>query len=59
MAIAEAAAQFNFDVVDGSTIPFPSFNSYWKTIVLPDGLHPSDTGHSLYAKYLYNKLLNN
>ena len=58
-SIAEAAVQFNCNILDGSSIPFPSFASRWSKIVLPDGLHPSDIGHSLYAKYLYSKLLNN
>lgn len=55
-AIESKAQEFGFSVVNGEAIPIDPQNAVERERLLPDGLHPNQAGHSLYAEYLYQKI---
>ena len=55
MAIWTMAVKYGFNVIDGSQIGFPTYaerETPLKNLLLADGLHPTDLGHSFMAKTL-------
>ena len=55
-AITEIASIYGLNVIQGGDIPFPAYKGTLSSKVFADNLHPNDTGHMLYANYLYSKL---
>ena len=52
-AIFYMAVKYGFNVIDGSTLGFPDYNEAdLKNLLIYDGLHPTDIGHSFMAKCL-------
>ena len=53
-AIFEMATKYGFNVVDGSKIGFPDVydDTAFKSIIMADGLHPTELGHSMLFKSL-------
>lgn len=56
-AIFEIAAEYGFNVVDGSQLGFPSKTGGFQEFMMTDGCHPTQAGHDFYAKNLYNVLM--
>lgn len=56
-AIFEVAASYGYNVVDGSALGFPSDSTSYKTSVIPDGFHPSESGHALLYRSVCGILL--
>lgn len=57
-AIFEVATKYGFNVLDGSLVGFPTDSkSPFRPIMMYDGCHPTELGHSLYAKTLAGILL--
>lgn len=57
-AIFEVATKYGFNVLDGSQVGFPTDSkSPFRPIMMYDGCHPTELGHSLYAKTLAGMLL--
>ena len=55
-AIEKRAISFGFYVIDGRQIAFnPDVEEEQKKF-MPDGLHPNDEGHKLYAELLYSEI---
>jgi lysophospholipase L1-like esterase len=51
-AITETALKYGFAVVDGRQLGMPNTSDTWAKEMLPDGLHPSDLGHSVMCNSL-------
>ena len=53
-AIFEMATKYGFNVVDGSKIGFPDVydDTPYKSVIMADGLHPTELGHSMLFKSL-------
>ena len=48
-AIQLTARKYGFDVIEGKEFGFPTESGVAQTLFLPDNLHPSQSGHVMYA----------
>lgn len=56
-AIYEVATSYNFNVVDGSQIGFPTERGGFADELCTDGVHPTQKGHEYYARALCGILM--
>jgi lysophospholipase L1-like esterase len=58
-AIYDIATLYGYNVVDGKNLGMPKTSGNWNHAMVDDsdGCHPTELGHSLYAKCLAGKLL--
>ena len=56
-AIEIRAKEFGFFVIDGYKIPIDPKKEEDTKNYMPDGLHPNQEGHRLYAEYLIESIL--
>lgn len=52
-ALSVVANRYGFDFIDGAKMPLDATD----TSVMPDHLHPNDSGHVVYANYLFENIL--
>ena len=50
--LTESALKRGYSVIDGRNFGFPDFAGGYQQSVLPDGLHPNDTGYVMYANHI-------
>ena len=55
--ITEVASQHSFNIIQGSTFPFPHTTGTLANELFLDGLHPNALGHKIYAESLYSKII--
>ena len=55
--ITEVAVQYSFNVIQGSSFPFPSERGTLANEVFSDDLHPNTLGYRIYAETLYSKVM--
>lgn len=55
--ITEIASQHSFNIIQGSTFPFPHTTGTLANELFIDGLHPNELGHKIYAETLYSKII--
>lgn len=56
-AIREVATTFHITVIDGKKLAIGPENETDRRKYMPDGLHPNNAGHALYAQFLYREIL--
>lgn len=55
-ALSQKAAKYGLPVIDGSRLDIdPSVPEQLKKY-MPDGTHPNETGHQMYAEFLYSEI---
>lgn len=56
VAIENRAKIFGFNVINTRNLAFFPTDEEWRKKYMPDGLHPNNEGHALYAEFLYNEI---
>jgi lysophospholipase L1-like esterase len=55
--LTKKALEHRYSVIDGSKMGFPNVSSNYQSLVMSDGLHPTDLGYEIYANYLLGILI--
>lgn len=55
-AIYEMALSYNFNMINGSTLGFPTEPGTLRDRLIYDGIHPSELGHKIFANHLVYRL---
>ena len=55
-ALRSRADKYGFSVIDGKKLKIDAKNPEQRMQFIPDGLHPNNAGHKLYADFLYEEI---